>query len=153
MGQATGVAESIEKQPGESRMAYTVSYRTCQPLSPDQEAAVRLAADSFNQGRSWVLSFRRDDRDGRLTCRMAPKDLPEGDPAAWNSLPWPGAYEAKCLLDGLCRISRDCSVDLEIHDPYGRRPIGIIRGGECIADEEARVEAMRNMAEVHRRKN
>jgi hypothetical protein len=38
-------------------MAYPVIYRTCQPTSPEQEAAIRSAADAFNQGRALVLAF------------------------------------------------------------------------------------------------
>jgi hypothetical protein len=134
-------------------MGHTLTYRTCQPLSPEQEAAVRSAADAFNQGRAWVLTFFRDERDGHLTCYMEPSDRPDGNPAGGKTLQWPGPYEAKCLLDGLCGISRDCQVDWEIHHPYGLRPVGVIRGGVCHADEEALAEATRNMGEVLRRRS
>lgn len=126
-------------------MGDRLSYRTCQPIGPEQEAAISLAADAFNQGRAWVLTVVRDERDGHLICRMKEKDQPAGDPAAGK---WPGPYEALGLLKGLCGISRDCKVDWEIHDPYGLRPVGIIRGGECHADSEAQAEAVRNMGEV-----
>jgi hypothetical protein len=79
--------------------------------------------------------------------------MPDGDPVGGKTHQWPGAYEAKCLLDGLCGISRDCKVDWEIHDPYGLRPVGIILGGECHADPEAQAEAVRNMGEVLRRRS
>lgn len=134
-------------------MGYTLTYRTCQPLSPEQEAAVGLAADAFNQGRTWVLTVRRDDRDGHLTCAMELKDGSGGLPPGEQTPRWPGYYEAKSLLDGLCGISRDCQVDWEIHDPYGLRPIGVIRGGVCHADPEAQAEAVRNMGEVLRRRS
>lgn len=128
-----------------------LTYRTCQPLRPEQVGAIQLAADSFNRGRNWVLTFRQDESDGHLTCGMEPSSLPHGDPAGRKTSQWPGPYEAKCLLDGLCGISRDCKVDWEIHDPYGLRPIGIIRDGECYADAEAQAEAVRNMGDVLQR--
>ena len=134
-------------------MGITLTHRTCQPISPEQEAAIRLAVDSFNQGRTWVLAFLRDERDGHLICSMKPNDMPDDDPAAGTAPQWPGAYEAKCLLDGLCGISRDCKVDWEIHHTYSLRPIGVIRGGECHSDPEAQAEAARNMGEVLRRRS
>ena len=133
-------------------MGYTVTYRTCQPTSPEQEAAIRSAADAFNQGRTWVLAFLRNERDGHLICSMKANETPDEGGAASKAPQWPGPYEVQCLLDGLCGISRDCQVDWEIHDPYGRRPVGIIRGGQCHADPEAQAEATRNMGEVLRRR-
>ena len=132
-------------------MGCPLTYRTCRPLSPEEEEAVRLAIDAFNLGRSWVLTVRRDNRDGHLTCVMEPGDDSPGHPAGGKAPRWPGAYEAQCLLDGLCGISRDCRVDWEIHDPYGLRPIGTIRSGRCLADPEAQAEAVRNRGELLRR--
>jgi hypothetical protein len=133
-------------------MGYTVSYRTCQPLSPEREAAVRGAADAFNAGRAWVLHLVRNEQDGHLVCFMEPAEKPDGEPAAGSSK-WPGAYEGKCLLDGLCDISRACQVDWEIRDTYCLRPVGVIRNGECHADPEAQAEALRHMGEVMRRRS
>jgi hypothetical protein len=133
-------------------MGYTLTFRTCQRPTREQEAAVRLAADAFNQGRTWVLTVRRDERDGHLTCSMEPIDPPGGGPARGGTPGWPGAYEAQCLLEGMCGISRDCKMDWEIHDPYGLRPIGTIRGGDCHSDPEAQSEATRNMGDVLRRR-
>jgi hypothetical protein len=126
----------------------TLTYRTCQLISPEQEAAIRLAVDSFNQGRTWGLTLRRDEHDGHLICGMKPIDVPDGDPAAGKEAKWPGAYEARCLLNGLCGISRECKVDWEVHQTYGLRPVGYIRTGECHDDPEASAEAGRNMCEV-----
>ena len=127
-------------------MAYTVSYRSCLPVRPEQEAAVRKAVDAFNQGRVWVLSISRNEIDGCLVCLM--KSTEQSDGKTGGARHWPGAYEVKCLLDGLCGISRDCQVDWEIRDTYCLRPLGIIRNGECHADPEAQAEAARNMGEV-----
>jgi len=126
-------------------MAYTVTYRTIDSLTADQEAAVREAVDTFNQGRTWVLAVFKNERDGHLSCRMKPQDMPDADVAAGKA-PWPGAYDGKCLLDGLCQISRECQVDWEIHTTYSVRPIGTIRGGVCHADEAAQAEESLNMA-------
>jgi hypothetical protein len=127
-------------------MAYTVSYRTCEPVGPEQETAVRRAADEFNQGRVWVLSISRNEIDGCLVCLM--KSTEQTDATAGGARQWPGAYEVKCLFEGLCGISRDCQVDWEIRDTYCLRPLGVIRNGECHADPEAQAEAARNMGEV-----
>jgi hypothetical protein len=133
-------------------MGYTLTYRSCQPVSPEQEATVRAAADAFNQGRAWVLTFLRDERDDHMSCFMEPSESPGGEPPGEKPPLWPGAYEGKCLLDGLCGISRDCQVDWEIHEPYGLRPVGYIRGGVCHADREAQIEAARNMVETRRQR-
>lgn len=126
-------------------MSHRLTYRTCRPVNSEQEAAVRGAAEAFNQGRAWVLCMLRNERDGHLLCLMEPAATTEQPGGASK---WPGAYEAQCLLDGLCGISRACQVDWEIHDRFGLRPIGVIRGGVCHADAEAQAEAARNMADV-----
>ncbi|MCI0640551.1 MAG: hypothetical protein L0Y72_06410 [Gemmataceae bacterium] len=129
-------------------MGYTLSYRSCNSVSPEQEAAIRQAADAINQGRTWTLAFEKDERDGHLLCAMKSAEVPDGTRAAGEARKWPGPYEAKCLLDALCTISHDCKVDWEIRDTYCLRPIGLIRDGVCHADKEAQEEAARNMAEV-----
>ena len=128
-------------------MAHTLTYRSCHPVDPDREAVIRQTADTFNRGRPWVLSFTRDQRDDHLTCVMEPSDDPDGCRPSGEVPRWPGPYEAKCLLDALCGISRDCKVDWEIRATYSPRPVGVIRGGECRADPEAHAEAVRIMAE------
>jgi hypothetical protein len=75
---------------------------------------------------------------------MKPIDVPDGDPAAGKK---PPPYEHKCLLEGLCGISRECKVDWEMHVTYGLRPVGFIRAGECHWDQEAWAEALRNMCD------
>jgi hypothetical protein len=127
-------------------MGHTLTYRSCAPVGPDREAAVRQAVDAFNRGRPWVLALSRDPQDGHLTCTTEPSGGPDGRPSGERP-PWPGPYEAKCLLDALCGISRDCEVDWEIRATYSRRPVGVIRGGECRADPEAHAEAVRDMGE------
>jgi hypothetical protein len=132
-------------------MGYTISYRSCHPVTPDQETAIRQAAESFNQGREWVLNLQRNPNDGHLLCFMKSIQTDDGKQAAGPARSWPGAYEAKCLLEALCGISRDCKVAWEIRDPHCARPIGIIRDGACHADPEAQAEAARNMVEAHSR--
>jgi hypothetical protein len=134
-------------------MAYTLTYRTCQAFSSEQEANLRRALDAFNQKRTWVLSIHRDDGDGHLACVMKCVAASGGEPVGEKMPQWPGAYEVQCLLDGLCGISRDCQVDWEIHDPYGLRPVGFIRKGQCHADPAAQTEALQNMQAVLRRRS
>jgi hypothetical protein len=133
-------------------MGYTLTYRSCAPVDPEREAAVRQAVDAFNQGRDWILVLRKNQEDGHLTCSMEPNGGPDDRPAGAVP-PWPGPYEAKCMLDALCGISRDCGVDWEIWATYSLRPVGVIRGGECHDDPEAHAEAVRNMAERLNRRN
>jgi hypothetical protein len=78
---------------------------------------------------------------------MEPTDDPDGSRPSWERARWPGPYEAKCLLDALCGISRDCHVDWEIWATYSPRPVGVIRGGECIDDPEAHADAVRSRRE------
>jgi hypothetical protein len=85
--------------------------------------------------------------DGHLMCTMEPSDDSGGDRPSSEGTRWPGPYEAKCLLDALCGISHDCKVDWEIRATYSPRPVGVIRNGECHADQEAHVEAVRSMGE------
>jgi hypothetical protein len=128
-------------------MGHTLRYRTCQAIDPDREAAIRCAAEALNRGRSWVLAFTRDHGDGRLRCTMEPADDPDGRRPDGARARWPGAYEARSLLDRLCGISRECDVDWEIWAKYGPRPVGVIRGGECIDDPEGHADAVRAMRE------
>lgn len=128
-------------------MADRLSYRSCHPVSPEQEAAVRRAAAPANEGQAWVLVFQRDAHDGHLAAVMRPSD--EAAAGGWSN--WPGPFEAQRLLDALCAISRDYGVDWEVHGKYALRPVGVIRGGVCHADNEAMAEAARNMGEVYRR--
>lgn len=128
-------------------MGYTLTYRSCGAVSAGQEAAVRQAAEAFNRGREWVLVFTTDQRDSSLVCGMAPSADPGSGLSPGEGLRWPGPYVAKCLLDALCHISRDCGVDWEIMTTYGLRPVGVIRNGVCIDDPEAHAEAMRNLGE------
>lgn len=132
-------------------MGYTLSYRSCHRVDPEQETAIRRAADAFNDGRAWVLTFLKNEADGHLVCVMQSTEKPDGE--AGGAPKWPGPYEAKCLLDGLCGISRECKVDWEIRDSYCLRPIGVIRNGVCHSDPEAQAEAVRNMGEVLSRRS
>ena len=92
-------------------MAYTLTYRSCGTVSAVQEAAVRQAAEAFNSEREWVLAFTTDQRDSSLVCVMAPSADPVGGLSPGEGSRWPGPYVAKCLLDALCHIARDCGVD------------------------------------------
>src|SRR6266705_1651457 len=133
-------------------MGYTLSYRSSHPVGPEQDAAIRQAADSVNQGRTWVLTFLRDVRDGHLFGAITYNGKPDGDRAARAASTWPGPFEGKQLLDALCSISRDCGVDWKIRDDTCLRPIGVIHAGVCHADQEAMAESARNRGEILRRK-
>jgi hypothetical protein len=133
-------------------MAFTLTYRSRLPVDADLEAAIRKAADTFNQGRAWGLSFTRDQQDGHLVCAMESSDDSGGTCSSGETPRWPGPYEAKCLLESLCSISRDHGVDWEIKATYSSRPVGMIRGGVCQADQEAHAEALRRMGERHDRR-
>ncbi|HEX5034233.1 MAG TPA: hypothetical protein VFW62_07120, partial [bacterium] len=69
-------------------MGSTLFYRTCQPVSPEREAAIRSAADLFNRGRSWVLAFDRNVDSGRMVCRMATTGPPEISPLTGKVREW-----------------------------------------------------------------
>ena len=122
-----------------------LTYHTCQPVDTEREAAIRRAADAFNEGRDWVLLFQREPASGNLIGTMEPKAELDGDCAGTGKQRWPGPYEAKCILDALCDISRDCQVDWEIRATYAARPVGTIRDGVCHSDQEAHEEAIRGM--------
>src|SRR5262245_23702506 len=126
-------------------MGHTLTYRSCSPVDPGRDAAIRQAADAFNRGREWILAFATDPRDAHLMCTMEPSEAPTAERSSGNVSRWPGPYEAKCLLDALCAISRDCGVDWEIRATYSQRPVGTIRGGQCYDDPEAHAEAIRHM--------
>jgi len=130
----------------------TLAYRSSHPVGHEQEATIRQAADAVNHGRSWILTFLIDQRDGCLFGAITPNQRPNGECAVGEARTWPGAYEAQCLLDALCSISRECGVDWEIRDDACLRPIGVIRAGVCHADHEAMAESARNRGEILRRK-
>ena len=130
-------------------MSFSVYCRTCRPVSPEEERAIRSAAEAFNRGRTWVLAFDRDESTGQLVCRMKSTGPPEFSPATGRVLEWPGAYEAQCLLEGLCAIAREQAIDWEIHNPYSVRPVGFIRNGVCLNDPEGHAESLRRMGEKY----
>ena len=86
-------------------MGYTLTYRSSEPLTPQREAAIRLAADSFNQGRSWVLTISRHDSDGRLTCAwnlaIRPTRMPTVGKGVSGPAPTRPRYCSKAFAESL----------------------------------------------------
>jgi hypothetical protein len=123
-------------------MGHTLTYHSCQPVDAEREAAIRKAVDTFNVGRDWILHLLKEPATGKLIGTMELKSELDSGRASAGKQRWPGPYEAKCMVDALCDISRDCQVDWEIRATYAARPVGTIRGGVCQSDQEAHEEAM-----------
>jgi hypothetical protein len=88
-------------------MGLTLSYRSSRPVGPEQEAAIRQAADSANRGQAWVRTFVSDQRDGHLVGAMKPHGAPDGGragAAARTLPPLRGPAPARCPVCHLPRL-------------------------------------------------
>ena len=117
--------------------------------SEKRQSAWRLTHSTRVEAGSWPFPGTTQTADSRAQWNRATR--PTRMPTVGKGVSGPAPYEASLLLEGLCGISRDCSVDWEILDPYGLRPIGFIRGGVCHSDDRGTGRSRRNMGEVLRR--
>lgn len=131
-------------------MGFTVYYRSTRPVVPAEADAIRRAADAANEGRTWLgcepVSFFPGD-DGHLLGGSKPNFQPHPDDAAAAASEGLPDGTTRDMLDILCCLSRDHSVDWALghdHDPA----IGFIRAGVCDENALAQIEAFADLGDI-----
>jgi len=125
-------------------MGFSVSYRSTNPLSPAQIAAIQYATDQLNEGRSWLSCepphFYENSEPGCL--KGGSKPAFELDPIEIAQVEQEGLPDGTLadLIEILCVLSRDHGVDWEIGHDFGF--IGNIVDGDADAAVGQFVEAL-----------
>ncbi len=132
-------------------MGFSICYRSTRPVSPAEAAAINRTAEAACQGYTWLscesLLLSIDDEDSHLHGSSKPNFHPHFEDvvsAANERLP---DGTVRNLLEVLCRISREHSIDWEISHDYSDGPIGYIRAGVCDADVQTQIEIFADVAE------
>jgi hypothetical protein len=133
-------------------MGFTVYYRSTRPISGKRADAIRQAATTLNEGRTWLscepVDFFMDQEDGRLWGGSKPNFQPHPDDVAAAALEALPDGTVRDLLEILCELSRDHDVDWEFSHDHDPRPIGFIRGGICEDKLLEQVEAFGDLADM-----
>lgn len=118
-------------------MGFRIDYRSTQPVSAEQAAAIRKAVSQANAGRTWLscepVHFFEGEEDGGGPLRGAskPNIVPHPDDAASAASEGFPDGTVSDLFDVLCQLSRDHGVDWEISHDEAPGPVGFIREGVC----------------------
>jgi hypothetical protein len=129
-----------------SPMGFTIYYRSTRRLSRARASAIREAAATLSEGRTWLscepVHFFADLEDGRLLGGVKPNFQPHPDDvaaAAREALP---DGTVRDLIEVLCELSRCQGVDWEFRHDHDPGPIGFIRAGVGDARLLEQVEAL-----------
>jgi hypothetical protein len=133
-------------------MGFSIYYRSTRPVSPEESAAIRGAADLAYQGRTWlscepVHFFEQEPEDGgRLSggSKLNFSPYPDDAAAALEGLP---DGDVRSLFEVLCQLSRDHGIDWEIGHDHEPGPVGYIRDGVCDPGLARRAQALADLAD------
>jgi hypothetical protein len=133
-------------------MGFTLYYRSTERISARRGRAIRKAAATLTEGRTWLscepVGFFADQDDGRLTGGSKPNFQPHAEDAAaaaGESLPDGTLRE---VIEVLCKLSTEFNVDWEFSHDHDPGPIGFIRGGVCEQRLLERVDTFAALGDV-----
>ena len=135
-------------------MGFSIYYRSTQPVSPEEAAAIRRAADQASEGRTWLscepvhFFVEEPEDDGRLFGGSKPNFSPHSDDVASAASEGLPDGEVRDLFAVLCRLSRDHGIDWEISHDHEPGPVGYIRDGVCDARLRGLSEALADLAGI-----
>jgi hypothetical protein len=135
-------------------MGFRIYYRSTRPVTPEEAAAIREAAEQACRSRTWlscepVSFFEGEDEDaGHLLGGSKPNFSPHPDDVASAASEGLPDGDVRDLLDILCTLSRDHGVDWEITHDHEPGPVGHVRGGICDRALEQRFEALADVTEL-----
>lgn len=137
---------------GDSRMGFSVYYRSTQPVEPAQVETIRSAAGQLNGGRTWLhsepVSLFVNTSDGHLLGGSKPNFFPDaGEEAAAVASGMPDG-SLQDVLEILEQLSRDYGVDWEISHDESDGPVGYVRDGVCDDDARSQIEIFASLAET-----
>src|ERR1700692_3438623 len=96
-------------------MGFTIYYRSTGPIGAAQADAIRDAAATRVEGRTWLscepVHFFQDQQDDRLLGGSKPNFQPHPDDAASAAREGLPDGAVRDLVEILCTLSRDFEVD------------------------------------------
>lgn len=132
-------------------MGFTVCYCSMRPVTPAEADALRQAARVACEGRTWLgcepVCFFAGDDDGHLFGGSKPNFRPHPDDVAAAAREGLPDGTTRDMLDVLCRLSREHTVDWALshdHDPA----IGFIHAGVCDDQALAQIEAFATLGDL-----
>jgi hypothetical protein len=132
-------------------MGFSVYYRSTLPVAKTVQDAILEAADAASDGRTWLscepICFFRCE-DGYLGGGSKPNYMPHPDDAADAASQGLPDGTLRDVLDILCRLSRDHSVDWEISHDHGDEPVGYIHGEVRDDEVSARIEGLADLGNI-----
>jgi hypothetical protein len=133
-------------------MGFAIYYRSTEPVPRARAKAIRKAAATLIEGRTWLscepVFFRDDLPDGRLWGGSKPNFVPNPEDAESASREGLPDGTVRDLIDVLCTLSRDHGVDWEFHHDYDPGPIGFIRNGVCEPHLLEQMDAMADLGDI-----
>ena len=133
-------------------MGFAIRYRTTRPVGEDRAEEIRSALDPLLDGRTWLscepVHFYFQLMEGRLAGFSKPNFDPHPDDAAAAAAQGLPDGTIRDVLDVLCVLSRDHSVDWEFAHDYDPGPIGFIRNGVADGKLLEQIEGIAGLADM-----
>ncbi len=132
-------------------MGFSINYRSTRPVSSSEAERIGLLAATANEGRTWLscepVHIFLDD-GGHLLGSSKPNFHADPDDTASATREGLPDGTARDMLNVLCRLGSDHSIDWEISHDYSGGPIGYIRGGVCDQSVLDQVESFGDLGDI-----
>jgi hypothetical protein len=133
-------------------MGFSIYYRSTRPVTPAEAEAIRKSAQSACAGRTWLgcepVHFYSDQEDGHLLGSSKPNFLPNSDDAAGAAREGLPDGTTRDLLEVLCLLSREHSVDWDLSHDFAE--VGTIQGGVCDRTTREQIEGFTELGDILR---
>jgi hypothetical protein len=135
-------------------MGFAIYYRSTQPVDADVADAICEAATRLIAGCTWLscepVGFHLDEGSGRLVGHSKPNFTPDPDDAASAAQEGLPDGTIADVVQILCALSKDFSIDWEFSHDYDPGPIGFIRAGVCEGKLYDQLDAIAGLGDVLR---
>ena len=133
-------------------MGFTLYYRSTRPVTQQEAEAIERDSLAASRGRTWLscepVGFFGIQADGHLLGGSKPNFQPDPGDQAAAAQSGLADGTTKDLIDVLCQLSRDHTIDWEFTHEAQPGPAGYIRAGVCDDEVLAQADLFADLGDV-----